>query len=299
MHIGGIATVMGLMRMGLTVIPVGAESGTDRIFQMARHYKPTIFVGTPSLASYLVDNAPEKTGKPASEMGIRLLLCGGEPGAAIPEIRKKIEEGFKGVLIDHGGGLGVSCTHPEYQGMHHVSDDNVYYELVDPDTKEPVPMEDGARGEAIQTSLSDAGSLLAPRSTLGDIHEVTVSPCPCGGSGFRYRIVGRTDDMLKVKGVMVYPVSIAGVVESFAPRVTGEFKIVLTEKPPRVEPPLKVKIERAADFPEDKIPELEKEMMEAFHSRVKIRPKILWQDPGTFERAMVKSKRIEKAYEED
>ncbi|MEW6440853.1 MAG: AMP-binding protein [bacterium] len=298
MHIGGIATVMGLMRMELGVIPVGAETGTDRIFQMARHYKPTIFIGTPSLASYLVDAAPQKLGKPAREMGIHLLLCGGEPGPGVPEIRKKIEEGFGGVLIDHGGALGVSCTYPEYQGMHHLADDYCLYELVDPGTREPIPLEDGAKGEAVLTPLM-AGSLMPLRSSLGDLHEVTTSPCPCGGSGFRYKIVGRTDDMLKVKGVIVYPVAIAAVLESFTPRVTGEFKIVLTEKPPRVEPPLKIKVEVGKDFPQEKLPDLEKELSDAFHHRVKIRPKILWQPPGTFERAMVKSKRFEKLYKED
>jgi len=71
--------------------------------------------------------------------------------------------------------------------------------------------------------------------------------------------VGRTDDMLKVKGVIVYPAAVTGLLETFSPRVTGEFRIVLSEKPPLVVPPLKIKIERGADFPADKLEGLEKE----------------------------------------
>jgi len=296
MHIGGTATVMGLQKMGITVIPVGAESGTDRIFQMSRHYKPTIFVGTPSLAGYLIDKAPGKIGKDASSLGIKILLCGGEPGPGVPEIKKKIENGFKGRLIDHGAGWGMSCLHPEYQGMHWLMDDVSMYELVDPKTKEPIPLEDGAEGEAVFTNFDCIGMLWI-RESMGDIHRVMTSPCPCGGSGLRYRIIGRTDDMLKVKGVMIYPTSVAGVVEGFAPRLTGEFRIVLTERPPMVEPPLKIKIERGNNYPADKLPELEKELLDAFHNKIKIRPQIIWQEPGELGRAMVKSKRIEKLYE--
>ncbi len=298
MHIGGIATIMGLQKMGLTVIPVGAETGTDRIFQMAKHYKPTAFIGTPSLANFLIDKAPEKMGKDASVLGIKLLLCGGEPGPGVPEIKRKIENGFNAQLIDHGAGFGVSCVYPEYQGMHWLMDDAALYELVDPNTKKHVPLEDGARGEAVFTCLDGDGFAWC-RISLGDIQEVTMSPCPCGGSGFRYRVIGRTDDMLKVKGVIVYPTSVAGVVESFAPRVSGEFRIVLTEKPPLVEPPLKIKIERGRDYPVDKTGELEKEILEAFHSRLKIRPKIIWQDPGELERFMVKGKKFEKLYQDN
>ncbi len=296
MHIGGIATILGLQKMGLTVIPVGAESGTDRIFQMARHYRPTAFIGTPSLASHLIDKALEKTGKGADAIGIRLLLCGGEPGPGVPEIKRKIESGFNAKLIDHGAGFGVSCVHEEYQGMHWLMDDAALYELVDPNTKKPVPLEDGASGEAVFTCLDGDGFAMC-RVSLGDIQQVTMSPCPCGGSGFRYRVIGRTDDMLKVKGVIVYPTAIAGVVESFVPRVTGEFRIVLTEKPPMVDPPLKIKIERGRDYPADLVGALEKEILEAFHSRVKIRPKIIWLEPGVLERFMVKGKKFEKLYE--
>jgi phenylacetate-CoA ligase len=298
MVIAGTGTLMGLTKTGAMVIPVGAESGTDRIFQMAKYFKPTVFFGTPSLATYIIEKAPEKIGKEAKGLGIRLLACGGEPGAGVPELRRRLEESFGAKLLDTGAGHGVSCDHPEYQGMHWLADDLCIYELVDPDTREPVPLRDGARGEAVFTNIEgDGWSWL--RTSLGDIHEVTMSPCPCGRTGFRYRIVGRTDDMLKVKGVIVYPAAVTGLLETFAPRVTGEFRIVLTERPPLVIPPLKIKIEHGPDVREGGLRDLEKELLEAFHVRLKIRPEILWQKPGELERSTYKGKKFEKAYKED
>jgi phenylacetate-CoA ligase len=102
--------------------------------------------------------------------------------------------------------------------------------------------------------------------------------------------------MLKVKGVIVYPAAITGLLETFAPRVTGEFRIVLTEKPPLVIPPLKVKIEHGIDIQEEKLGKLEKELLEAFHTKIKIRPQIIWQKPGELERSTYKGKKFEKQY---
>lgn len=297
MVIAGTGTLMAVQKSGAMVIPVGAESGTDRIFSMAKFFKPTVFMGTPSLATYLLEKAPEKIGTEAGSMGIKLLICGGEPGAGIPELRKKLEAGFNAKLMDLGAGYGASCDYPEYQGMHWLADDLCIYELVDPDTREPIPLEDGARGEAVFTNIEGDGWAWL-RTSIGDIHEVTMSQCPCGKTGFRYRIVGRTDDMLKVKGVIVYPAAVSGVLESFAPKVSGQFRIVLTEKPPLVIPPLKIKIEMGKDFPEENIGELEKELLEAFHSRMKISPKIIWQKTGELERSTYKGQKFEKRYQD-
>jgi phenylacetate-CoA ligase len=190
----------------------------------------------------------------------------------------------------------MSCDHAEYQGMHSLADDILIYELVDPDTREPIPLEDGAKGEAVFTNIEGDGYVMV-RTSLGDIHEVTISPCPCGKSGFRYKVIGRTDDMLKVKGVIVYPAAIAGLLQGYAPSVTGEFRIVLTEKPPHVVPPLKIKVEKGIGYPAEKLQELGKELLEAFHSKMKIRPQIIWQESGQLDRSTYKGKKFEKLYE--
>ena len=294
MVIAGVGSLVPFQKIGATTIPVGAESGTDRMFQMAKFFKPTVFMGTPSLASYLLEKGPENDMDPKS-LGINMIFAGGEPGAGVPEIRDKLEKGFGAKLFDCGAGYGFSCDSPEYQGLHWLADDLCLYELVDPKTREPIPLEDGARGEAVFTNLEGDGWNWV-RTSLGDIHEVTMSPCSCGGTGFRYKIVGRNDDMLKVKGVIVYPTQVAGLLENFTPRVSGEFRIVLTEEPPLVIPPLKIKIEKGHDFSDDKLDVLEKELLDAFHLKMKIRPEIIWKPAGSLDRSTYKGTAFEKRY---
>jgi phenylacetate-CoA ligase len=299
MFLAGSPTLLVLEDFpGITIIPVGAEAGTTRIINFSRLFGGNVLMCTPSLALHLIEKAPEIMGEGVKALGFRILLCGAEPGAGIPEVRKRIETEFGAKLFDAGAGLGVSCDYAEYQGMHWIGDDTVYYELVDPDTGKNVPMEDGNTGLGVFSTLSaQGGALSGLRITLGDVHQVFTSPCPCGFSGFRYKIVGRTDDMLKVKGVMVYPAQIKDVVESFAPRTTGAFRILLDEPPPRVVPPLKLKIEFGRDVGKEDLERLKKEVEEKMHQAVKIRPRIEWIEPETLERSDKKTQYIEKLYE--
>ena len=110
-------------------------------------------------------------------------------------------------------------------------------------------------------------------------------------------MTGRTDDMLKVKGVMVYPSHLKGVINEFVPRVTGEMRIVLDEKPPRVVPPLKIRVEHGAGISGAELDKLEKELVETMSRKLKISPKILWAEPGSLERSHYKGQVFEKLYE--
>jgi len=220
----------------------------------------------------MIERAPEVLGAPIASLGIRVLLCGGEPGAGIPEVRQRIESTYDGKLFDAGAGLGCSCDYPAYQGMHSIADALVIYERVDADTLAPIPLSDGATGQAVFTSVV-GGSMGWTRLTIGDIHQATTSSCPRGAAGFRYRIMGRVDDMLKVKGVIVYPAAIDSVIAGFIPRVTGEFRIQLDEAP------LKLRIERAEQTAESAVPALEAELLTVMHERLTITPKISWVAP--------------------
>jgi phenylacetate-CoA ligase len=111
-------------------------------------------------------------------------------------------------------------------------------------------------------------------------------------------VVGRADDMLKVKGIMVYPSHIKGVINDFVPRVTGEMRIILDEKPPRVVPPLKIRVEHGADVPGAQLDALATEISDAMSRRLKINPQIIWAEPGSLERSTYKGKVFEKTYEE-
>jgi phenylacetate-CoA ligase len=300
MHAAGTPNILWYLDFpGVTLVPIGAEAGTERILQLMKLFKVNVFSGTPSLALHLIERAPEVLGEPVKSLGLKILACGAEPGAGIPEVRQRLESEYGAKVFDMGAGIGCSCDHPVYQGMHWLADDFAYYELVDPETKEPVPMEHGATGLAVMSPLEPEHALFFCnlRITLADIHQVFTDPCPCGRSGFRYRIVGRADDMLKVKGVPVYPAAIEGVIHAFVPRVTGAFRIVLDEPPPRVVPPLKLKVEHGKDVREGDLPDLEREIQEKMHKDVKVRPAITWLGPDTLERATKKTQLLEKHYD--
>ncbi len=297
MVIAGIPLMIGLQKLGCMAIPVGAEAKSERILLMQKIFRGTFYVGTPSLAEYLIEQSPKILGMPVKDLGFKALILGGEPGAGIPSVKQKLESAYNCRIFDGGAGFGFSCDHEEYQGMHWLADDLCYYELVDPETKEPIPMEDGAKGEAVFTMLVGDGFVWV-RNSMGDIHQVFIEPCPCGKTGFRYKVIGRADDMLKVKGVMVYPSHIKGVINEFIPRVTGEIRIILEEKPPRVTPPLKIRVEYGEGIKQEELPSLEKEIVEKMSSRLKISPKIIWAEPGSLERSHYKGKIFEKRYEE-
>jgi phenylacetate-CoA ligase len=296
MWLAGVPYVQFLQRTGACILPVGAEGGSERILRFAQQFRADTLFGTPSLVEHLIERAPEVLGAPVASLGIKSILCAGEPGAGIPEVRQKIEEAYGAKLFDHGGGYGISCHCGQYQGMHHVADDHLIYEIVDPSTLQPLPLQHGAQGLAVQTTLSHEGMLWV-RESFGDIVQVLTEPCECGQTGFRYKVIGRADDMLKVKGVMVYPAAIDGVIAGFAPRLTGEFRIVLTEPPPRVVPPLKLRVEYAAGVSESELPALAREIEECMHTRLKISPQILWAAPMSLPRTGGKTKFFEKAYE--
>ncbi|MFH1625089.1 MAG: phenylacetate--CoA ligase family protein [Pseudomonadota bacterium] len=292
----GVPYAIFFQKVGACVLPVGAEAGTERILRFAKLFKADTLACTPSLAGYLIEKAPEIIGDSVGGLGIKKLFCAGEPGAGIPEVRQKLETAYGAKLYDHGAAFGISCDWPEYQGMHHVADDKIYVELIDPETGEPLPFEDGARGVPVQTTLEGEG-ILWVRESLGDVFAIFTDPCPCGQTGFRYKVVGRIDDMLKIKGAMVYPAAIDGVITGFMPRVTGEFRVVLDEPPPRVVPPLKLKVEYGEGVKEEELENLTKEIEEKMHAKLKFRPQIQWLPPLTLERATQKTKFIEKAYE--
>ncbi|MCC7122180.1 MAG: phenylacetate--CoA ligase family protein [Gammaproteobacteria bacterium] len=294
MFLAGVPPLQCSRDDGTMVIPIGAEPGAARVLKTARFFRGNVLMCTPSLAEHLIERAPEILGAPIGSLGIHTLICGGEPGAGIPAVRERIETAYGGKLFDCGAGLGVSCAHPEYQGMHWIGDDLAIYELVDPATREPIPMTDGAEGEAVFTTLV-GGGFGWTRLSLGDVHRVQVSTCPCGQSGLRYRIVGRVDDMLKVKGVIVYPAAIDAVVASFMPRVTGEFRILLDEPPPRVVPPLRLRIERGEGTAASDLPALEADLIRAMKERLKFTPVIDWAEPFALPRSQHKTRFIEIA----
>ena len=168
MFLAGVPVVRALERMGARPIPVGAEAGTERILRIADLVRPRVLACTPSYAQYLAEQVPKVLGRPASELGIEIILCAGEPGAGLPEVRAGLQQAFGAKLYDLlGGAHGVmccSCDVEPYAGMHVLGEDcAITTQLVDQETRAPIPLVEGAIGERVKTSLHWEAAATAPR----------------------------------------------------------------------------------------------------------------------------------------
>jgi phenylacetate-CoA ligase len=297
MFTGGLPLSQGIMHLGACVVPAGIEGGTKRVIDLIGITRPHAIIATPSFGQYLIEEAPKHTGRPAEELGLRWFFCAGEGGGSEPGIRHALAEGFGAEVYDHTGGghafHGISCDHADEVGgaMHFVSPDHCLLELVDPKDRTPVAMADGAIGEMVFSFLDWRGGPFM-RYALGDLLQVWTSPCGCGRPGMRFKIIGRTDDMLTVKGMNVYPQAVADVIAQFRPRVTGAFRIRLEQPGPRVEPPLRLRLEHAG-LEAAELDLLARELTERFQERLRIRPAFEWLAPGALPREAGKTRHIE------
>ena len=197
--------------------------------------------------------------------------------------------------IDHTGGghafHGISCDEPpeQFSGMHFVSEDHCLLELIDPKTKKNIEIQDGATGEMVFTFLDWEGGPFM-RYALGDILEIYAQPCLCGMPGIRFKIIGRADDMLIIKGVNVYPEAIKTAIFKFRPDVTGIFRILIDRPGPMVTPPLIIRLEYGLNLSKQDLPALEKKMMSYFRRELRIGPQLEWVAPETFPTETQKTK---------
>lgn len=277
MFTGGLPLSDGIQAMGLCCVPVGIEGGTKRIVDFLLLTRPHAIIATPSFGEYLIEKALSLSGKEAKDLGLRWFFCAGEPGGGIPAIREKLREGFNARVFDHTGGghafHGICCGDEEYRGMHFISPDHCILELIDAETKKQVEMVDGAIGEMVFTFIDwEGGPLL--RYILGDMIQVFTKPCECGFPGIRFKILGRGDDMLIVKGVNLYPSAIKEAIARFHPRTTGVFKILLDQPPPLVKPPLKLRVEYGASVKETERGTLKEEMKRYMQENLRATPEI-------------------------
>ena len=282
-----------LADMGVRVIPVGAEAGTEKLVQFARLTKPDTLIGSPSFLKYLIESVPERTGKAVSHLGIRRIITGSEPGAGLPEIRKRLLDAYDAPIFDMYGPANqfafVSCGTETYHGMHVLAGDyGIWDDLRDPLSGEPVPFEDGAVGNMILTELEkEAAPYL--RYAMDDVIEISIGECECGIVGPRIRVVGRADDMLIVKGVNVFPAAIQNVLAGFIPEVTGALKIHLDRPPPLVTPPLRLTVEYGEGTVSEALPALARRIIKKTRELLTVSPEITFLPPASLGRSTRKT----------
>ena len=242
------AALQSFDRLGLSHIPVGTGN-TERLMTAIELLRPEAAVLTPSYAAYLVEWAAER-GRDLRGSSVQRVLVAGEPGGGEPAFRAKVEAGWGAKVTEAMGigDIGVSlwgeCEAQD--GMHLGARGFVHPELIDPDTGAALSLADGATGELVLTHLRQRAAPLL-RFRTRDHVVVRTSPCACGRTGPRVRCIGRTDDMLIVRGVNVFPSAIREVVGAFAPAVSGNILVRPRAAGVKQEPPLPVSVELAAE----------------------------------------------------
>jgi phenylacetate-CoA ligase len=282
------AALAAFERIGLVHVPVGTGN-TALLVRAIETLEPEAVVMTPSYAAYLAENHDLR------DSSVVRVLVAGEPGGGEPAFRAKLEQGWGAKVTeamgvgDIGPSLFGECE--EQDGMHLGAHGFVHPELIEPESGEALPMEDGAAGELVLTHLQQRAAPLL-RFRTRDHVEVKTSPCPCGRTGPRIRCIGRTDDMLIVRGVNVFPSAVREVVNEFAPKVSGH--ILVRPETPGVtqDPPLPISVELASGEPGHD------ELADAIHTKLRevltVRTRVELVPWGTLSRSEYKSKLVEQ-----
>tara|TARA_R110000787_G_scaffold73456_3_gene163677 strand:- start:25948 stop:27333 length:1386 start_codon:yes stop_codon:yes gene_type:complete len=292
----GVPFCTAVENLGAIDVPAGAERRADGFLRLARDVGMDVLIATPSFVRYLGEKCQEVLGFPATDLNVRVICGGGEPGFDLPGVREEIMAAWG---TEHVYDLAsMSDAHPNSfancrfrGGKHHVTPDLVLVQLVDPQSGEPIEVRDGVVGEYIFTHLDrEACPLLRYRT--GDIVQINAKPCECSRPTPRFDIVGRADDMLIIRGMNVFPSAIQTVVGEFTPRASGILQIVLKAPGPSVEPPLKLRVESGQGSSDINQKQLSAEIEAAIHAKLNVRSEVEIVTYGALQRTESKAKLI-------
>jgi phenylacetate-CoA ligase len=268
---GGLGLHGGAEALGMTVVPVSGGM-TERQVMLIQDFRPEVISCTPSYAQTLAEEF-RKRGVSPEALSLEYAVLGAEPWTEA--IRKQVDEGLGvrstniyGLSEIIGPGVANECVE-ERQGSH-IWEDHFLPEVVDPDTGEPLP--EGKVGVLVLTNLTKEAMLLL-RYWTGDLTFLTYEPCACGRTHVRMGpILGRTDDMLIIRGVNVYPTQVEAVLLGI-PEVVPYYQIVVRREGTLDEAELKVEVSEDF-FREIGEKALSDEVIEADHRLHALREKV-------------------------
>jgi phenylacetate-CoA ligase len=287
---GGLGFHYGAERLGALTIPIGAGNSLRQL-QLMQQFGTTALHIIPSYALYLL-NTFAQNGLDPRDLPLRLAFLGAEPHSE--DMRRRIEttyglKAYNSYGLSEMNGPGVAFECPEQNGMH-VWEDSFLLEVLDPHTLEPVPP--GQPGELVFTNLTRQGMPLL-RYRTRDLASYDDTPCACG-RGFRRlsRILGRTDDMLIIKGVNIFPMQIDKVLMAM-PEVGTQYLVELTRKD--FSDVMLVKVEVQQNFFQEDLrylKQLQKKIAEALKSELLVTPRVELVEPNTLPRTEGKAQRV-------
>ncbi|MET9262111.1 AMP-binding protein [Amycolatopsis sp. NPDC004079] len=285
--VGGLPVVQILQHMGIVDIPIGAEAGAERLLRVQADQRPNALIGTPYFLAYLAEQAPSIVGLDARDLGVRAISVGGEPGGGLPAVRERLESLWGATSREMLGGTDIACTYwgecEAANGMHFLSPDLMVAELINPDTGEQIAPVEGAQGELVYTALRRQASPLV-RFRTRDHVIVTGTDCACGRTGYTVRCIGRTDDMLIVRGINVFPSAIKQLVAELAPVTTGEMRIRADFEGHSTQKPLPLVVEHAAGLASEEQADLRTSLETRIRSALNVKTAVTLVPDGTLKR---------------
>jgi phenylacetate-CoA ligase len=291
MFTGGLGFHYGAEKLGTLTVPAGSGNSKRQIHFM-QDFGTTIIHAIPSYALHLFSVFEEVGVDPKRDLHLKIAYLGAEPHS--DHTRKRVEEGL-GVRAYNSYGLsemygpGVAFECPEQHGMH-IWEDAYFVEVLNPTTLEPVP--DGEEGELVLTTLSrEAMPLIRYRTR--DLTAIIPGECPCGRTHKRItRIKGRTDDMLIVKGVNVFPMQVEAVLMGI-PEVGTNYQIVLDTED--FIDTMTVKVEVHSDFFTGDVKglkALQQKITGALKSELLFTPRVALVEPDSLPKSQGKAVRV-------
>ncbi len=288
---GGMGFHYGAEKIGATVVPV-AGGFTKRQVMLWQDFQPTVLACTPSFALVLAETAAEMGINPPKELQLRVGMFGAEPWTE--QMRREIENSLGLESFNHYGlteliGPGVSSECIYHNGMH-IQDDHFLPEIIDPETGETLPP--GQSGELVFTSLTkEAFPVIRYRTR--DITSLDPEPCPCGRTTARMnQITGRSDDMLIIRGVNVFPSQIEAVILNHKD-VVPQYMIVVDRV--RNLDQIEIQVEAVDDLyqrGEQKLQEVSDQLQRDLIQTLGISARVVIVPPRSIARSEGKAKRV-------
>ena len=287
---GGLGLHYGVEHLGATVVPT-SSGNTDKHILLIKDLGITGVACTPSYALHMAEVMNKKGITPA-DLKLRIGIFGGEPWTE--NMRKSLEEKLKinafniyGLSEIMGPGVSHEC---ECKNGSHIIEDHFFPEIINPETCEVLP--EGEQGELVFTTLTKEGMPLL-RYRTKDLCSLIYEPCECGRTSVRMtRIMGRSDDMLIIRGINVFPSQIESVILQL-PEFEPQYLLVVTRENNRDN--LEVQVELKEEFYSDEINktiEMRDKLARRLQSVLSISADVKIVSPNTLERSLGKSKRV-------
>lgn len=288
LFLGGLVVGPAAELVGMKHIPTGSGVASARQLEIIQDLSSTVMVGTPSFLLHITEVA-KKENIDTRGLGVQALIAGAE--ACSQKTREKLREDWNADVYDVGGTCELlhiwhECS--EHHGLH-MAEDAVIFEVIDPKTGEEMPT--GERGELVVTTLmKEAMPLL--RWKTGDITSVVKEDaCPCGRTSRQIdHLSGRVDDMIKVKGVVVFPSQIESIIRSISELKDSEFQLVVSTSESFVD-----KLTIRTEVPESAMPDSEsilKKIKSEIKNKMMLSADIDLVELGTLPRFTHKAQRV-------